>query len=80
MLNSTCCDASIFTNKISATTACGIYEKAVFLPLNSSSESKFSSGNSIMGKQPKNIKWKVNFFTFKQKYNLNTYNLTFAEY
>ena len=37
-LNSTISDASIFTNKISATTASGIYKKAIFLPLNSLSE------------------------------------------
>ena len=71
MLNSTNCDASIFTNKISATTASGIYKKTIFLPLNSSSESKFNSGTSIEGKQSKNIKWKVSFVTFKQNYNLN---------
>lgn len=71
MLNSTNCDASIFTNKISATTASGIYKKTIFLPLNSSSESKFNSGISIEGKQSKNIKWKVSFVTFKQNYNLN---------
>ena len=69
MLNSPNCDASIFTNKISATTASGIYKKAIFLPLNSSSESKFNSGTSIVGKQAKNIKWKVSFITFKQNYH-----------
>ena len=63
LLNSISCDASIFTNKISATTASGIYKKAIFLPLNSSSEPKSNSGTSMVGKQPRNIKWEVNFVT-----------------
>lgn len=39
LLNSTSSDVSIFSNKISATTASGIYEKAISLPFSSSSES-----------------------------------------
>ena len=56
LLNSTSSKPSIFTNKISATTASGIYKKAISLPLNSSSEPKFNSGTNMMGKQPRNIK------------------------
>ena len=41
LFNSTSCDTSILTNQISATS--GIYKKAISLPLNSSSESKFDS-------------------------------------
>ena len=69
--NSTRSDASIFTNKISATAASGIYNKAIFLPLNSSSEPKSNSGTNMVGKQPRNIKWEVNFVTHKQNYNPN---------
>ena len=71
LLNSRSSDTSIFTNKISATTASGIYKKAIFLPLNSSSEPKFNSGTNMVGNQPRNLKWEVNFATHKQNYNLN---------
>ena len=69
LLNSISSTASIFTNKISATTASGIYKKAISLPLNSLSEPKFNSGTNMVGKQPRNIKWEVNFVTHKQNYN-----------
>ena len=68
-LNSTSCDTSIRANKISATTTSGIYKKAISLPLNSSSESKFNSWSSMVGKKPRNIKWEVNFITYKQNHN-----------
>ena len=71
LLSSTDSNASIFTNKISGTAASGIYKKAIFLPLSSSSERKFNSGTNIVGKQPRNIKWEVNFVTHKQNYNPN---------
>ena len=51
LLNNTSSNASIFTNKISATTASGIHKKAIFLPLNSSSEPKFNLGTNMVGKQ-----------------------------
>ena len=66
LFNSTSCDTSILTNKISATTTSGIYKKAISLPLNSSSESKFNSWSSMVDKKPRNIKWKVNFVIHKQ--------------
>ena len=69
LLNSISCDASIFINKISATTASEIYKKTISLPLNSSPEPKFNSGTSMVGKQPRNIKWEVNFVAYKQNYN-----------
>ena len=56
LLNSTSRNANIFTNKVSTTTASGIYKKAISLPLNSSSEPKFNSGTNMVGKQPRNIK------------------------
>ena len=71
LLNSTGSDASIFTNKISATTASGIYKKGIFLPLNSSSEPKLNSGTNMVRKQPRNMKWEVNFVNHKQNYNPN---------
>ena len=49
LLNSTSRNASIFTNKVSTTTASGIYKKAISLPLNSSSEQKFNSGTNMVG-------------------------------
>ena len=61
----------IFTNKISATTASGMYKKEISLPFNSSLEPKFNSGTNMVGKQPRNIKWEVNFVTHKQNYNPN---------
>ena len=65
------CNNSIFPHKIPATTAGRIYKKVISLPFNSSSESKFDSGTSKVGKQPRNIKWEVNFVTYKQNYNPN---------
>ena len=71
LLNSTSGDTNIFTNKLSAATASGIYKKAISLPLNSSSEPKFNSETNMVGKPPRNITWEVTFVTHKQKYNLN---------
>ena len=71
LLNSASSKASIFANKISATTANGMYRKAISLPLNSSSEPKFNSGTNMVGKQPRNIKCEVNFVTHKQNYKPN---------
>ena len=65
LVSSTSCDASIFTNKISATTASGITKKAISLLLNSLSGSKFNFGTSMVGKQPRNIKSELNFVTYK---------------
>ena len=62
---------SIFPNKIPATTASRIYKKAISLTFNSSSDSKFTSGTSKVGKQPRNVKWEVNFVTYKQNYYPN---------
>ena len=70
LLNSASSNARISTNKISATTASGVYNKAISLPLNSSSEPKFNSGTNMVVKQPRSIKWEVNFVTHKQNYNL----------
>ena len=52
-------------NKISATTVSGITKKEISLLLNSSSGSKFNLGTSMVGKQPRNIKWELNFVTYK---------------
>ena len=65
LVSSTSCDASIFTNKISVTTASGITKTAISLLLNSSSGSKFNLGTSMVDKQPRNIKWELNFVTCK---------------
>ena len=68
LLNSTSNDASIFAKKIPATAASGIYQKAISLQLNSSSEPKFNSGTNTVGKQPRNINFII---THKQNYNPN---------
>ena len=36
-----------------------------------SQKPKFNSGSSMLGKQPGNIEWEVNFVTYKQTYNPN---------
>ena len=69
LIGSLCSTA--FTNKISATTAREIHKKPISLPFNSSSKPKFNSGSSMLGKQPGNIEWEVNFVTYKQTYNPN---------